>query len=71
MENKKKYYIARDESGKLFFYVGKPKKTAFGIWQHTLSKCCEIDSSMFPDVKWNDEEPTPILIQQAVFKSKE
>ena len=38
-------YIARDKDGTLCVFFNKPIK---------------IDSSLFPEVKWEDEEPTEV-----------
>lgn len=52
-------YIARDESGDLYAYINKPKKLSLG-WSSTVFGDIPID--LFPQVKWEDEEPTPVEI---------
>lgn len=51
-------YIARDKIGKLYFHREKPYK--FGSQWINDNFYFSIDSSLFPEVKWEDEEPTEI-----------
>ena len=55
---KLKSWVARDEDGKLFLYQDKPIKFA-GKWVQTQMKFHFriLDEEMFPEVKWEDEEP--------------
>lgn len=55
----KNFWVARDKDGTLILYKGKPvrgsldkdKWVSFGVhWENF-----EIDSSLFPDLKWEDE----------------
>ena len=55
-------YIARDKDGDLYLYRERPvKHDKKENWQpcsdnpHDFYK---LDSSLFPEVKWEDEEPT-------------
>lgn len=52
-------YIVRAESGDLYAYINKPKKRSLG-WSSTEDDNIPID--WFPQVKWEDEEPTPAEI---------
>lgn len=55
-------YVARDRDGDLYLYKKKPVKYS-GSWQlcsdnpHDFYK---IDASLFPEVSWEDEEPTEV-----------
>lgn len=55
-------YVARDRDGDLYLYKKKPVKYS-GSWQlcsdnpHYFYK---IDASLFPEVSWEDEEPTEV-----------
>jgi hypothetical protein len=55
-------YAARDRDGDLYLYKKKPVKYSES-WQlcsdnpHDFYK---LDSSLFPEVKWEDEEPTEV-----------
>lgn len=55
-------YIARDKDGDLYLYKKQPVKYSES-WQlcsdnpHDFYK---LDSSLFPEVKWEDEEPTEV-----------
>lgn len=66
----KYFYVARDINGDLFLYKGKPfKNTDYNIWS-SVGENFEINQKLFPNVKWEDEEPLAVILQQAVFKSK-
>lgn len=59
MENKVKVWLARDKSGSIFAFSERPNK----------GKCCwafapsmRLDKSIFPSVKWEDDEPTEAYI---------
>ena len=50
-------WIARDENGTLNLFLNdKPIKCDYGWFRPKLN----IDSKLFPEVKWEDEEPTEI-----------
>ena len=56
-------YLARDKSGSLYLYKGKPVKYST-FWMLLLSKSMILlNNSLFPEVKWEDEEPTEINIE--------
>lgn len=62
MENKVKVWIGRDKSGSIFAFSERPNKY----------KCCwafapsmQLDKSIFPSVKWEDDEPTEAYITLA------
>lgn len=54
-------YVARDRCGDLCLFTGRPVKID-EYWQPT--KHCfdwiRLDSELFPEVKWEDEEPTEV-----------
>lgn len=53
-----KLYVARDKNGSLYLYGNKPKKHSI-IWTN-LGFVERLDSNLFPEVKWEDEEPTEV-----------
>lgn len=55
-------WIARDKDGTLCLYWGEnpPTKTD-RLWDYG-SDYEEIDGSLFPEVKWSDEEPTKVKL---------
>lgn len=60
-------WLARDGSGDLFLYEEKPQKDFF-LWK--ISDSSEIfllDKALFPEVKWEDEEPTEV---ELIIKQK-
>lgn len=53
-------WLARDENGDLFIYEEKPKKDIF-VWKSSdNSEVFLLDERLFPEVKWEDEEPTEV-----------
>ena len=56
-----KLWIARDKSGTLWLYDEKPIKFK-DCWRSEGDYMMRLDWSLFPDVKWADEEPTEIEI---------
>ena len=56
-------WLARDHNGFLGYYYSKPTKYD-DWWDNDGCKDFfgELDSTLFPNVKWEDEEPTPVTI---------
>lgn len=61
-----KLYVARDKNESLYLYEYKPKKNRT-IWNDNLGFVEELDSNLFPEVKWEDKEPTEV---ELVIKKK-
>ena len=59
-KNKEKVWLARDKNGELWLYQSIPNRDA-DEW-FCKASCCKIDSSKFPSVKWEDDEPTEAYI---------
>ena len=59
-----KAFIARDKDGDLYIYTkGKPYKCAF-VWSTGNPICAaKIDNNIFPEIKWEDKEPTEVTIE--------
>jgi len=59
MEEKITAWVARDEVADLYLYNEKPHKSDYcPEWE---GKCFKIDDfALFPQVKWEDEEPTKV-----------
>lgn len=60
-------WVARDKDGYLFLYGEKPKKE-FSSW--VSPECFNLfilDVDLFPEVKWEDEEPTEV---ELIIKQK-
>ena len=62
MENKLKVWIARDKDRELFVYSDIPIRCK-NHWGYPT--CFYIDKSMFPSIKWEDDEPTEAYITLA------
>ena len=58
MENKVKFWLARDKDGKLFVHFSFPDKKGDRWVLDWDFLSVEIDSSLFPSVKWEDDKPT-------------
>lgn len=53
-------WVARDKNGLLYLYENKPMKFSTTFDEHN-GFCVELlNSDLFPEVKWEDEEPTEI-----------
>lgn len=55
-----KYYIARDNDNSLWVYDKMPFKYVLN-WDSTGGSY-KIDKNLFPEVKWEDEEPKVLTI---------
>ena len=56
-----KAWVARDEDGMLYLYLVKPIKYQ-SKWMPTSHRFTVMDEKSFPKVKWEDEEPTEVII---------
>ena len=63
MENKLKVWLARDKDGSLYAFSNPPIKCTDHHWG--FSTCFSLDKSIFPSVKWEDDEPTEAYITLA------
>lgn len=63
-------WVARDENGDLYLYQEKPQKQDNCAYWKDTKEHFELDPDLFPNVKWEDEEPFAVVLQQAIFKSK-
>lgn len=62
------FYVTRDKDDTLWLHQKKTFKTNKGWLSHAPMLLLNIES--FPNLKWEDE-PLAVVLQQAVFKSKE
>ena len=60
-----KAFLARDCNGKLFLYIPNPPIKLKREWmtKHTSDIISHIHKDLFPEVKWDDKEPTEINIE--------
>ena len=58
-------WIARDKNGKLWLHLSesKPYRNGDDVWLNDEGKYHQLNSSTFPNVKWDDEEPTEVELQ--------
>ena len=56
-------WLARDKDNDLYLFIGieKPKKEG-EQWFWVCSEIVKLDNSLFPEVQWNDEEPTKVKL---------
>ena len=55
-------WLARDKSGYLYLYKGKPIKYST-YWRRPLPKdMIKLENGLFPEVQWSDEEPTTVKL---------
>lgn len=53
-------WIARDSDGSLWLYRDKPKKRMADWGEGICTGQLEISCALFPEVKWEDEEPRKV-----------
>lgn len=62
-------FIVRDKNGILWLCYEKPSKNITdGYWDASSDIATQIESSLFPNVDWNDSEPTEV---EVIIKNKE
>lgn len=59
------FYLARDKNGSLFLYKGKPIRNNCywyidSIGVDSTTDFINLDSDLFPNIKWEDKEPTKV-----------
>lgn len=56
-----KLYIARDKNKQIYLYPTKPTK-GISSWCNFggVFKVMRLDETEFPEIKWEDEEPTEV-----------
>lgn len=55
-----KAWVARDEDGMLYLYLAKPRKNQSKWLPNIRFEFIELSRESFPEVKWEDEEPTEL-----------
>jgi len=61
MEEKFTAWIARDKYNRLMLHLAKPEKMFDTIWSSYRDEDkIWLQEDMFPQVKWEDEEPTKV-----------
>ena len=55
-------WLARDKNDDLYLFIdGKPEKVE-NLWLNVDGDFIQIDSRLFPEVQWSDEEPTKVKL---------
>lgn len=55
-------WVARDKDNSLYLYDTKPKKHRNNAWDSDGDGIVHIDDNLFPEVKWEDDEPLEVDI---------
>ena len=57
-------WLARDKSGRLYLHKSKPNKDHVQWYSNDLPSmyCLRLADECFPEVKWEDEEPTKVKL---------
>lgn len=58
-------YIARDKDGSLYLYEKAPIKED-SYWD-TMSGCIELDTDLYPEIMWENTEPTKLDNEKSMF----
>lgn len=73
----RKMWIARDKSGSLWLFTTKPFKyksnnyKSIGFWTTNREEYIQLPKSMYPEIKWEDKQPTKVLIDfKKIFNSE-
>ena len=65
MENKYKFWVARDKNGFLFAYEDKPKRCDNQKEWFAENFLSPMENSFFPELKWEDE-PIEVELRPAI-----
>ena len=65
MENKYKFWVARDKNGFLFSYEDKPKRCDNKKEWFAEKFLSSMENSYFPELKWEDE-PIEVELRPAI-----
>lgn len=55
-------WIARDKDGELYLFSEKPSKRE-EFWLMSRGTVIQLPSELFPEVKWEDEEPRELFLK--------
>jgi hypothetical protein len=57
-----KMWVVRDKVGclRLYMYDKPVKNLGNGFWESETDLDTNLEASMFPEVKWSDDEPTEV-----------
>ena len=62
-------WIARDKDEELYLFSEKPsKREEFWLMSSATTTVIQLSSELFPEVKWEDEEPKEIVLKNDVEK---
>lgn len=55
-------WLARDKDESLYLFFDEKPVKGMQTWYNRTAGCREIRTSLFPEVKWSDKEPTKVKI---------
>lgn len=62
-------WLARDKDEELYLFSEKPsKREEFWLMSSATTTVIQLPSELFPEVKWEDEEPKEIVLKNDVEK---
>ena len=57
-------WIARDKDEELYLFSEKPsKREEFWLMSSATTTVTQLPSELFPEVKWEDEEPRELILR--------
>lgn len=65
MENKYKFWVARDKDGNLFAYNDKPTRCDNQREWFAVKFLFSMENSFFPELKWEDE-PLEVMLTPVI-----
>ena len=63
-------WVAREKNGALFLYYEKPKKSKSYWTNSNTFNSLVLPKEAFPNVKWEDNEPTRVCIRIAQYDNQ-
>lgn len=54
-----------------YFFISEialKKQEVAGIWHNISGECIQLDSELFPEVKWEDDEPTKVEMNFKIIR---
>lgn len=58
----KKLWLARDSNGFIYLYAGPKPYKRNSVWNSPMADIMILDSDSYPEVQWEDEEPTKVKL---------
>ena len=56
-------WLARDKDGLLYMFFDEKPVKGIQTWYNRTAGCRKIGTSLFPEVKWSDADPTKVKLE--------